>query len=75
MATTVNIDDDSAEELVRLTGASTKNEATRLAIAEFIRMKRKQKLLALRGNWEIVDNWQELRELELEPSDEEAADD
>ncbi len=60
MATTVNIDDDSAEELLRLTGATTKNEAVRKAVAEFIRTKRKHQLLALRGKWEqLASGWQE----------------
>lgn len=74
MRTTLDIEDDLVGELMSLTNASTKAEAVRCAIAEYIRMKAKQRLLALRGQWELVDNWQELRGLDTEPLEEEVAD-
>lgn len=65
MRTTLNVDDQLLDELVRVTHAKTKTEAVRVALSEYLRLKRKQELLALRGQLDITDNWQALRELEL----------
>lgn len=65
MRTTIQIDDDTFADLMRLTKASTKAEAVRIALNEYIRMRRKQQLLSLRGNLELSDNWQEFRDLEV----------
>jgi hypothetical protein len=51
---------------MRLTHAATKTQAVRDAIKEFIRLRRKEELLALRGRVEIEDNWRQLRKSELE---------
>ena len=66
MRTTINIDDDLFMDLMRLSGARTKTEAVRTALTEFVRNRRKQQLLALRGNLAIEDNWRTLRALEIE---------
>jgi hypothetical protein len=36
------------------------------ALKEFIRLRRKEELLALQGRLEIEDNWRQLRESERE---------
>ncbi len=64
MRTTIKIDDALFTEVMRLTSAKTKTEAVRTALSEFIRLVRKQQLLALRGKLELVENWRELRERE-----------
>lgn len=69
MRTTLNVDDHIFDQLMRLTEAKTKTEAVRIALNEYLRLKRKQQLLALRGRLNIVDNWRELRERELEKSE------
>jgi Bacterial antitoxin of type II TA system, VapB len=51
---------------MRLTQAKTKTEAVRVALNEYLHLKWKQQLLALRGCWDIADNWQELRKLEIQ---------
>jgi Arc/MetJ family transcription regulator len=63
--TTVTIDDDLFDELMSITGAETKAEAVRGAVEEFVRLRRKHRLLALRGEVEIADSLAELRELEV----------
>ncbi len=46
--------------------APKKTQAVRDSLKEFIRLRRKEELLALRGRLEIEDNWCQLRESELE---------
>ncbi len=66
MRTTLNIDDWIFQDLLSLTAAKTKTEAVRTALTEYLRMKRKEKLLALRGKVDIDQDWQSLRQAELE---------
>ena len=66
MRTTLNIEDGLFADLMRLTQAPTKTQAVRDALKEYIRLRRKEELLALRGRLEIEDNWHQLRESELE---------
>jgi len=65
MRTTIHVDDEVFDDLVELTAAKTKTEAVRLALLEFIRLKRKEELLSLRGQLDIEDNWEHLRSLEI----------
>jgi Arc/MetJ family transcription regulator len=65
MRTTIQIDDEVFTDLMRITRASTKTEAVRIALNEYIRMRRKQQLLSLRGSLDLSDNWRELRDLEI----------
>jgi Arc/MetJ family transcription regulator len=66
MRTTLNVDDDVFRELMAITRAKTKTEAVRVALTEYVRLKRKTNLLALRGRLEIADDWRELRAREVE---------
>ena len=66
MRTTIHIEDCLFADLMRLTHATTKTQAVRDALKEFIRLPRKEELLALRGRLEIGDNWRQLRESEFE---------
>ena len=65
MRTTIHIEDGLFADLMRFTHAATKTQAVRDALKEFIRLRRKEELLALRGRLEIEDNWRQLRESEL----------
>ena len=66
MRTTLNIDDVLFQDIVDITRAKTKTEAVRTALKEYLRMKRKEKVLAMRGKVDIADNWQVLRNCEVE---------
>jgi len=66
MRTTLNVDDDVFRELMALTRAKTKTEAVRVALTDYVRFKRKESLLALRGRLEITDDWRELRARDVE---------
>ena len=65
MRTTLNIDDCLFDDLLNVTKAKTKTEAVRMALTEYLRMKRKEKVLAMRGKLDISDDWQELRQREI----------
>lgn len=66
MRTTVNIDDEKCRELMQITSAPSMAKAIQTALAEYLEIKRKRQLLALRGKLDITDNWQELRQQELQ---------
>lgn len=66
MRTTVNIDDEKCRELMQITSAPSMAKAIQTALAEYLDIKRKRQLLALRGKLDINDNWQELRQRELQ---------
>ena len=66
MRTTVNIDDDIFEELMKITTSTSRAKAIQTAIYEYIEIKRKKQLLALRGKLDIANNWQQLRQQEMQ---------
>jgi hypothetical protein len=66
MRTTVNIDEEKGRELMQVTSAPSIAKAIQTALAEYLAIKRKEQLLALRGRLDIADNWQELRQQELQ---------
>ena len=65
MRTTLTLDDDFIEALMRVTGEKNYAAAIRLALQDYLKQARKQKLLALRGAVQVEDNWRELRKLEV----------
>lgn len=64
MRTTLNIDDETANQLMQITGEKTHPAAIRHALNSYLKQIRKEKLLAMRGQVDITDNWQALRELD-----------
>ncbi len=65
MRTTVDIDKGLVEEVVRLTGENSKNKALNKALEEYVREKRLEGLLALRGKLDLdLDDWYEFRQME-----------
>ncbi|MCW5212274.1 type II toxin-antitoxin system VapB family antitoxin, partial [Desulfobulbus sp. TB] len=63
MRTTLNIDDCLFQDVLSITQAKSKTEAVRTALTEFLRMKRKEKILAMRGRVDIRGS-EKLREEE-----------
>jgi len=66
MRTTLNLDDELVKNVMNMTNESNRSEAIRVALAAYIKMKNKEKLLALRGQVDIEDNWESLRALEFD---------
>ena len=66
MRTTLTIDDNQVKDLMQITGQSSAITAIRQALDDYLRQSRKKKVLALRGQVQIADNWRELRALEID---------
>lgn len=67
MRTTITIDDSLMDQLMQTTGESSPAKALRLAVQDYVRQTRLKKLLALRGQVAIEDNWRELRQRDALP--------
>ncbi|MDY7094693.1 MAG: type II toxin-antitoxin system VapB family antitoxin [Acidobacteriota bacterium] len=65
MRTTITIDDGIFDELMDLTEAKTRTEAINLALSEWIRRKKIEKLKALRGKLPLEGNLEDFRLLEV----------
>jgi len=65
MRMTLTLDDDMAEQLMRLTGEKTPLFAIRHALKDYLVAVRKQQLLALRGQVQVEDSWRQLRQLDM----------
>ena len=68
MRTTLNLKDDIIIEVTRLTGTNNKSQAVNKVLEAFVREKRMQKLLDLKGKLHLDNNWKALREMELDES-------
>ncbi len=66
MRTTLDIDGKLLEDTVELSGEKTKTAAVEAALKEYVRLRRKEMLLGLRGQIRIEDNWRELRQMEID---------
>jgi hypothetical protein len=54
------------DDAVRLSGERTKAAAVEAALREYVRLRRKEMLLELPGRVRLEENWEELREAELD---------
>ena len=50
---------------MQITGQNSAVTAIRQALDDYLRQARKKKVLALRGQVQIADNWREMRALEV----------
>jgi Arc/MetJ family transcription regulator len=68
MRTTVDLPADLMSDLMALSKTRKKKDAVRVALEEFVRRKKMEKLLALPGKIEISDVTAELERMELDES-------
>jgi Arc/MetJ family transcription regulator len=61
MRTSINIDDRTLDFVMKETGAATKTEAIRQALNEYIRRRKIEKLIALKGKIKFDVDWKTLR--------------
>lgn len=66
MRTTLNLNENIINELMRLTGAKNRSQAVNEVLEAYVREKQVQKLLELRGKLHLEENWRKLREMELD---------
>jgi Arc/MetJ family transcription regulator len=64
--TTLEIDEALIAEAVKLTGEKNKGRAVNKALAEFVRRRKVEELRQFIREVELVDNWEQFEELELE---------
>ena len=70
MRTTINVEDDILEDLMRFTGAKTRTDAVNRAIADWVRWKRILRFRAMRGKIAWEGDLDEMRNLETKESEE-----
>ena len=66
MRTTLDIPEELLRDVAAILKTKKRNEAVRLALADFVRRNRRGRLLALRGKLDIEDASPELEKAELE---------
>ena len=65
MRTTLDIDNDLVEEVVKATGQRTKSRAVNEALEDYLRRARLKRLLEAPGRITLDDSWQVWRLTEL----------
>jgi len=66
MRTTLDIDQELLEELLRVTKERSKSRAVNRALREYLRRLRLKELRQMSGEVELREDWEELREMELD---------
>ena len=66
MRITLTIDDNLVNQLMQITGQRKAATAIRRALDSYLQQSRRKKVLALRGQVQIADNWPAMRELEID---------
>lgn len=70
MRATLNIPDELMSEVQRLSGQKSKTGAIVTVMEEYVRRRRMEDLLALRGKVQIDYDWQREEELEIAAAEE-----
>jgi len=70
MRATLNIPDELINEVQRLSGEKTKTQAIVTVMEDYVRRKKMEELLALRGKISIEYDWEREEEAELKAAEE-----
>lgn len=70
MRATLNIPDELIDEVQRLSGEKTKTQAIVTVMKDYVRRKKMEELLALRGKIAIEYDWEREEEAELKAAEE-----
>lgn len=70
MRATLNIPDELIAEVQRLSGEKTKTQAIVTVMEDYVRRKKMEDLLALRGKISIEYDWEREEEAELKAAEE-----
>lgn len=66
MRVTVNINDDTLNAILKITGSRKKTKAISAAVEEFLKQKRITMLLSMRGKLELKNNLAQMKKIEIE---------
>lgn len=70
MRATLNIPDELIDEVQRLSGEKTKTQAIVTVMEDYVRRKKMEDLLALRGKIAVEYDWEREEEAELKAAEE-----
>jgi metal-responsive CopG/Arc/MetJ family transcriptional regulator len=70
MRATLNIPDELIDEVQRLSGQKTKTQAIVTVMEDYVRRRKMEDLLALRGKISIDYDWEQEEEAELKAAEE-----
>lgn len=70
MRATLNIPDELIDEVQRLSGQKTKTQAIVTVMEDYVRRKKMEDLLALRGKISIEYDWEREEDAELKAAEE-----
>ena len=70
MRTTLNIPDDLVIEVQRLSGEKTRTQAIVTVMEDYVRRKKMEDLLALRGKISIDYDWEREEDVEIKAAEE-----
>ena len=70
MRATLNIPDELIDEVQRLSGQKTKTQAIVTVMEDYVRRKKMENLLALRGKINIEYDWEQEEDAELKAAEE-----
>ncbi|NQU65669.1 MAG: type II toxin-antitoxin system VapB family antitoxin [SAR324 cluster bacterium] len=66
MRTTLNLNEEVINQVIEITGIRNKSKAINNVLTEYVQDKQIKKLLKMKGNLHLDDNWKKLREMELD---------
>jgi len=66
MRTTLNIDDSLMSDLLDFANEKSKTKAITIAIKDYLRRQKIEKILSCQGKLDIEDNWKSLEEEEMQ---------
>ncbi len=68
MRTTLNLNEEIISQVMLYTGMKSKSKAVNKVLETYVREKKKQNILKMKGKLNLDDNWKKLRETELDES-------
>jgi Arc/MetJ family transcription regulator len=74
MRTTVDVDDKLLAEAEEILGEKSPSKAVNFALRELVRRRKLDRLRSWIGRGDLIDNWREMEELELEEMREQLGD-
>ena len=66
MRTTLNLNEEVINQIMQYTGIKNKSKAVNMVLETFVRERKRQNILKMKGKLNLDDNWKQLREMELD---------
>ncbi|MBT4289686.1 MAG: type II toxin-antitoxin system VapB family antitoxin [Deltaproteobacteria bacterium] len=66
MRTTLNLNEEIILQVMSFTEMKNKSQAVNKVLEEYVRKKKKQALLKMKGTLHLEDNWKQIRKMEVD---------